>query len=120
MKNDTAITLQKLKDKVATLIRERDWEQFHNPKSLSMDIAIEAAELMEKFLWTDNRESLDEISKNRHEIEAELADVIIAALAFANNTKIDLSTAVHNKLVEIAKKYPIEKSKGRYTKYTKL
>lgn len=113
-------TVQELKDKVAKFVREREWEQFHSPENLSVAISIEAAELMEKFLWMDSKESREALAKNRQEIEDELADVIIAALAFANACSINVSSAVDKKITEICKKYPIEKSKGTNVKYTKL
>ena len=36
---------------------ERDWEQFHNPKDLSLAINIEAGELLELFLWKKPEEA---------------------------------------------------------------
>ena len=49
--------LQAIKAKVLAFARERDWEQFHSPKNLSMAIAAEAAELMEHFLWQSAEQS---------------------------------------------------------------
>jgi dCTP diphosphatase len=117
---DSNSTVLQLKEKVALFVQEREWEQFHTPKNLSMDIAVEAAELMEKFLWLEGAASQEEIDNNRQEIEDELADVLIGLLCFANASNIDLSNAFHKKLAKTAAKYPIEKSKGKHTKYTKL
>ena len=47
--NDEITTITEIRKKVEEFVRDRDWKQFHSPKSLSMSIAIEAAELMEKF-----------------------------------------------------------------------
>lgn len=119
--NDKDTTIQELKDQLAPLWKERDWGQFHTPKNLSMNIAVEAAELMELFLWsTDGKQSYKELKENRQEVERELADVIIAAISFALATKIDVAKAIEDKLVILAKKYPVELSKGKSTKYTKL
>lgn len=117
---DQITTLQELKTTVKNFVDERDWAQFHAPKNLAMCIAIEAAELMEKFQWMTTQASHDETDSNRDEIEQELADVIISALCFANITGIDISDAVDRKLKHNAQKYPIEKAKGKYTKYTQL
>jgi NTP pyrophosphatase (non-canonical NTP hydrolase) len=117
---DETTTIAQLKEMVAAFVHERDWEQYHSPKSLSMNLSVEAAELMEKFLWIDNAESRTEINKNRQEIEDELADVLMSVLCFANAAKIDISKAFNHKLALTAAKYPIEKSKGEHTKYTKL
>lgn len=115
---DEKQTLQQLKDTAAEFVRERDWNQFHSPKNLSMDIAIEAAELMEKFLWLDTQESRDELEKNRQEIEEEFADTLFALLCFANEAKIDMTRAFQHKISLVGQKYPVDEVKGRREKYT--
>ena len=86
-----------------------------------MKIAVEAGELMEKFVWAENNAaSFKELENNRKEIEDECADILILIAAFANACKIDLASAFMTKLEEAKKKYPIDKAKGRSTKYTKL
>jgi NTP pyrophosphatase (non-canonical NTP hydrolase) len=115
---DSKKTVQELKDIASQFIKERDWVQYHSPKNLSMNISIEAAELMEKFLWITTQESIQEVDKNRQEIADELADVLFGVLCFADVTNIDLSQAFEHKLAEAAKKYPIDKVKGKHEKYT--
>jgi len=117
---DKTTTVQELKDLVAKFIDEREWTQFHAPKNLSISIALEAAELMEKFQWCSLKESHDEAKTNRDEVEQELADVIITALCFARITNINVVKAIQEKMLINAKKYPVSKAKGRYTKYNKL
>lgn len=119
---DEQITLGSLKDKILAFARERDWEQFHNPKNLSMALAAEAAELMEHFLWARPEESGKRAAEpaRREEIGEELADVIIYALEFANVTGIDVAAAIEDKLAKNALKYPVEKARGRADKYTEL
>ncbi|HZW60680.1 MAG TPA: nucleotide pyrophosphohydrolase [Candidatus Babeliales bacterium] len=118
--SDTTKTIAQLKAQVAAFVKERDWDQFHSPKNLSMNISIEAAELMEKFLWVDSKASFDALEDNRQEIEDELADVFLAILCFCNAANIDLAQAFEKKFVATAEKYPVGKAKGRSTKYTKL
>ena len=101
--NDSTTTLQDLK-KIAQKFRdERDWQQFHSPKNLSMKISIEAAELMEKFVWLSTEASFQEIENNRQEIEDEMADVFICLVHFCNAANIDMSSAFLNKLKEVEK-----------------
>lgn len=101
-------------------MRDRDWEKYHSPKSLSMSVAIEAAELMEKFQWLSNEQSIELLQnkKKLKEIENELADIAIYILDFCNIAKIDLSSIILRKLEENVKKYPVEKVKGKSHKYT--
>ncbi|MDD3179741.1 MAG: MazG-like family protein [Opitutaceae bacterium] len=119
---DATATVGELRRRVTAFARERDWEQFHSPKNLCMALAAEAAELMEHFLWTESHASLAVArdGKKRPEIEAELADVVIYALEFANICGIDLAAAVEAKMAANAKKYPVEKARGRAVKYTEL
>ena len=119
---DKTTTVAELRERVLAFARERDWEQFHSPKNLSMALAAEAGELMEHFLWTDSKASADTARdpKRRTDIEDELADVVIYALEFANIAGIDLAAAIEAKLVKNARKYPVEKARGRSDKYTEL
>lgn len=119
---DGTARLSTLKRRVLAFAQERDWEQFHSPKNLSMALAAEAAELMEHFLWMTpeaSRTAVDD-SRRRKVIEEELADVVIYALQFANQTGIDLASAITNKMEINARKYPVEKARGRSDKYTEL
>lgn len=102
--------------------REREWEQFHAPKNLSMALAAEAAELMEHFLWVSSEESraVSADPAKRAKIAEELADVIIYALEFANATGLDAARSIEAKMAANAKKYPVEKARGRAVKYTEL
>lgn len=119
---DKTATLATLKTKVLAFARERDWEQFHAPKNLSMALAAEAGELMEHFLWGTPEESRTQLrdKKLRTKVEEELADVVIYALEFANMTGIDVAAAIEAKMAANAKKYPVEKARGRSVKYTEL
>ncbi|MFA6263302.1 MAG: nucleotide pyrophosphohydrolase [Candidatus Babeliales bacterium] len=117
---DQQKTVQELKDFVNNFVKEREWNQFHNAKSLSMAIAIEAAELMEHFLWINSHDSENIVTANRSDIEDEMADVMITLLCLCNAYNVDISDAMERKMVINKKKYPVEKAKGRYDKYTKL
>ena len=113
---DAATTVAELKRAMAEFVQARDWEQFHSPKNLSMSLAVEAAELMEHFLWMENAES--QIGKfdaaGRRAIGEEMADVACLLLAMSNATGIDLSEAISAKLVRNAEKYPAERYRSRY------
>lgn len=119
---DTRATVAELRERVMAFARERDWEQFHTPKNLSMALAAEAGELMEHFLWTESKDSAATLADahKREKIEEEIADVVIYALEFANIGGIDLAKAIEVKLAKNAAKYPVEKARGNARKYTEL
>jgi NTP pyrophosphatase (non-canonical NTP hydrolase) len=119
---DSSATLADLKSRVLAFARERDWEQFHAPKNLSMALAAEAGELMEHFLWAtpEQSQAVARDPAKRRKIEDELADVVIYALEFANVAGMDVAAAIGRKMADNAQKYPVEKSRGRSDKYTEL
>ena len=119
---DSSTSLAEIKSRVLAFAHERDWEQFHTPKNLSMALAAEAGELMEHFLWVTPEASRTIVQDPamRRKIEEELADVVIYALEFANMTGIDVAAAIEAKMAANAAKYPVEKAKGRSAKYTEL
>ncbi len=97
----------------------RDWSRFHTPRNLAASIAIEAGELLELFQWdVDGTEPPDDAQ--RRKIAQELADVGIYALLLAHSQGIDLAEAIAAKIEENERKYPVEKARGRSTKYTEL
>ena len=115
--NDSTTTVSDLKNLCDNFAKERDWQQFHTPRNLSMSIAVEAAELMELFLWIqDGQEHLP--ADKREAIENELADVVRAALLLANGAGIDVAAAIERKVKKDASKYPVEKCRGKSNKWT--
>lgn len=122
MMQDATTTVAALRERVMTFARERDWEQFHSPKNLSMALAAEAGELMEHFLWTESAASNAVVrdAAKRQKIADEIADVVIYALEFANVSELDLAAAIEAKLAQNAAKYPVEKARGNAKKYSEL
>jgi dCTP diphosphatase len=116
MPDDKNTTVDQLRHEIAAFIRERDWEQFHDPKNLSMAIATEAAELMEHFRWARNDASRDMVKDpaTRQAVAEELADVMAFALSFANAADIDITSTLRAKMAKNARKYPADQYKGRY------
>lgn len=113
-------SLQTLHQRLNEFVAERDWDQFHYPKNVAMALAAEAGELMEHFLWLTPEES-DRLSKEtRAEVELEAADILFFLVRFCDRLDIDLLKAAEKKLAINEKKYPVEKSRGKATKYTKL
>ena len=88
--------------------QERDWEQYHSPKNLSMALAVEASELLEIFQWMTPEESVG-IKSDPGQIQAvqdELADILNYVMRLADVLDVDVEKAVMNKIERNAKKYP--------------
>ena len=120
--SDEKTHVEELKQLVKAYRDERDWEQFHDPKNLAEDLVIEAGELLEHFLWKDKEQVAlylqDESAKS--EVADELADALHCVLLLSLAMDIDLTNATKVKMRKNAAKYPVEKAKGKATKYTKL
>lgn len=113
--NDATTTLAHLKKLVDGFVKERDWHQFHTPKNISMALSVEAAELMEFFLYGEHIQPGKE-----QEVAHEMVDILWWLLSLSNRAGIDIAAAFEEKIKLNAQKYPVEKSKGKATKYTDL
>jgi NTP pyrophosphatase (non-canonical NTP hydrolase) len=113
---DAVTTLAELKEALRRFAAEREWEAFHSPKNLSMSLAVEAAELMEHFLWVDSEASRQLVQDpvKLAEVADEAADVACLLLNLSNVLDLDLSEAIRTKMVKNALKYPVEKYRGRF------
>jgi NTP pyrophosphatase (non-canonical NTP hydrolase) len=112
--------IKELTEKIKRFRDGRDWLQFHNHKDMALSLVLEAAEVMEHFQWKSAEEVIKHGKSFKNEISEELADVAIYLFELADNLGIDLSNAIKKKLIKNSQKYPIEKARGRHTKYTKL
>ncbi|RKR73482.1 nucleotide pyrophosphohydrolase [Frondihabitans australicus] len=106
------MTTQGLGDELRTFTAERDWDQFHSPANLAKSISIEAGELLECFQWTDDADI--------ERVKSELADVLTYCLLLADKMGFDPEAIVREKLEITRQKYPVDKARGRSTKYDRL
>ena len=114
--------LKKINSEIEKLVHERDWDQFHSVKNLSMALSVESSELMEIFQWMSEEQSnqVHNDPKTLAKLEDEVADVFVYLMRIVSKSHINLEQAVSNKLKKNAEKYPIEKSKGNSKKYTEF
>ena len=110
--------LDALLERLRAFVAERDWEQFHSPKNLAMAMIVEAAELIEHFQWATEQESRELSPDKLAEVEQEIADTFIYLLRLSDVLGVDLIDAAQRKMDINARKYPVEKVKGRNDKYS--
>ncbi|OCB00125.1 nucleotide pyrophosphohydrolase [Clostridium beijerinckii] len=117
---DSENNINELKESVKKFCDDRDWEQFHNPKDLTIGISTEANELLSLFRFKskENMESMFNNLNKREEIEDETADIFFFLLRFAQMNNIDLSEVLKKKIEKNNEKYSIEKFKGSNKKYS--
>ena len=116
MTSDAQTTVAALRQAVAAFVDAREWRPFHSPKNLSMSIAIEAAELMERSQWLTTDEALAAVEDpaERAAVAEELADIIIYCLSLSNALDLDISSAVLGKLETNEHRYPADDFRGRF------
>ena len=112
--------LQGLIKRLRAFAGERDWEQFHSPKNLSMALSAEVAEIVEHFQWLTEEQSHELSPEKLATIKEEIGDVQIYLARLADKLDIDLLEAAQEKLDKNAAKYPIDKAKGNAKKYTEM
>lgn len=113
------MNLDELKKTLRAFAEERDWDQFHSPKNLSMALSVEAAELVEQFQWLTEQESGQLSPVKLQAVAEEIADIHIYLIRIADKLGVDIETAVNEKIEKNAQKYPPELSRGDASKYTK-
>lgn len=116
------LDLDKLMKELKVFAEERDWDQFHSVKNLSMALSVEVSELVEIFQWLSEEQSNSAKNdpKLKFKAEEEVADIFIYLLRIAGKLNIDLESVVKSKLKKNAEKYPVELAKGNAKKYTDL
>ena len=110
--------LTRVRELIRTFVRERAWEEFHDPKNLAMALAVEAAELLEEFQWLTEEESAKLLPDRRERVRLELADVLIYLLRLADKLDVDPLGAIDDKMALNEQKYPAERVRGSARKYT--
>jgi NTP pyrophosphatase (non-canonical NTP hydrolase) len=113
-------SLEEVNEALRAFVAARDWDQFHTPKNLAMAIAGEAGELLEHFQWLGPEESAALPPAKRDAVALEAADVLLFLLRLCDKLQIDLLAAAARKLELNAVRYPVEKARGRATKYDEL
>lgn len=112
--------LENLLTRIKKFRDDRDWKQFHNHKDMAISIVLEATELLEHFQWKDEKEIEGTVKEKKEELEDEIADIFVYLLELSDNLGIDIINATEKKLKKNEIKYPVEKTKGKATKYNRL
>jgi NTP pyrophosphatase (non-canonical NTP hydrolase) len=102
--------LKDLRERQEDFIQERNWEQFHTPKSIAMALSVEANELTELFQWHDNlpADAYTDHPDIHDAVEDELADILIYTLSMATQFNVNLADAATHKLEKNAERYDPE------------
>jgi len=112
--------LDEIARKLEDFAVNRDWNQFHSPKNLSMALIVEVAELVEELQWLTEDQSKKLTNEKLANVREEIGDIFIYLIRLSSKLKIDLISAANEKILKNELKYPVDKSKGNAKKYSEL
>lgn len=113
-------TVKDITKRIIAFRDARNWKPFHNPKDVALSLVLEAGEVMEHFQWKSKEEMEKYVIEAKEKIGEELADVLYWVLLLGHDLDIDVFDALSKKMKINEAKYPVEKAKGKHTKYDKL
>ena len=104
---------KKINDEINKFVNERDWDQFHSPKNLSMALSVEASELVEIYQWQKEDEYKKNDLKINNAVRDELVDIFFYLTRICQKLNIDLEKSFYEKMEKNRTKYPVDKFKGK-------
>ena len=107
--NDQTTTIAELRESMRSFTNKRGWNNGENALNLIMSLSIETAELMEIFQWLHSNEAYNDVKDNSEKYEhlqEEIADIFWYLMRICDHYNVDLTTAVEDKKVKNALKYP--------------
>jgi NTP pyrophosphatase (non-canonical NTP hydrolase) len=113
-------SIDEIKIALQSFAKDRDWDQFHSPKNLSMALAGEAGELLECFQWLTEEQSKNLSEKQLLAVADEIADVQLYLIRLADKLGLNILAECNRKIAINAEKYPVDKSMGKSDKYTNI
>jgi len=114
-----SVDIPKIHEAYSKFVNERDWDQFHSIKNLSMALSVESSELVEIFQWMTEDDS-NKVAINptlKTKVEEELSDIFVYLLRIAHKSEVDLEKVIFEKILKNSEKYPVDKVKGSSKKY---
>jgi NTP pyrophosphatase (non-canonical NTP hydrolase) len=117
---DDTTTLAALRARLRAFNTEREWGRYHSPRNLAMAVTVEAGELLELYLWSEDAGPQPAVATRAPRVADEAADVLISLLNLCEAAGVDLAAATEAKLAKNAAKYPVEKARGRMEKSDEL
>lgn len=104
--------LNEMHQLTADFLKARKWDSL-SAGDLTKAIAIEVAELMEHFQWS---ESFGEDESEKEELGLEVADILFYLITFCLRKDIDMYNMFKTKLNRSKEKYPASAFKEKHDK----
>jgi len=109
--------MEELKKNLKDFVEKREWFKYHSPKNLAIGLSVEAAELLEIFIWLTEEESKELDKKQLTVLKEEIGDIMIYLINLAEQFDLDPLECAKQKLELNKSKYPSNLVKGSAKKY---
>lgn len=98
-----------LRDRMRQFTHDRDWEQFHDPKSLMLALVGEVGELSELMQWVPAEDAAAQLKAEplATRVAEEISDVLLYLVRLADVLDVDLATAANAKLTASESRFPV-------------
>ena len=115
------MNIEEIKERIRIFSEERDWDQFHSPKNLSMALSAEVGELLDILQWIKEEDTrIENIEEETLKlVKEELADIFYYVIRISDKLNIHLEKEIINKMKINEQKYPVKLSKGNSKKYNR-
>ncbi len=104
--------------KMTSIYQARDWDQFHSPKNMAIDLGSEVGEILDHFKWVTEEESKRLKPEILNQVKEEIGDAFRSLIYLAAKLGIDPVAAAEEKLPLLEQRYPVERAKGKSLKHT--
>ncbi len=106
--------IEQLVAEVRRFAEERDWVQFHDPKSLVLALMGEVGEMAELIQWlpADKAAEVASTPPLQRRVADELADVFTYLLRLSDVLDVDLERAFAEKLERSRRRFPVDAVRG--------
>lgn len=111
--------MQNIQNIIKDFSKQRDWDQFHNPKNIAMALSVETAELVEIFQWLEPQQALNLDENKQEHLKEEVADIAVYLLRICMAYDINLEEAIISKMKKNEIKYPLVDLDGNKIEYGK-
>lgn len=107
-------SLTGIRDRMRDFTCERDWEKFHDPKSLALALVGEVGELAELLQWlpADEAARLADQEPLNARLGEEISDVLVYLVRLADVCGVELPEAVARKMESSEGRYPRDQFLG--------
>jgi NTP pyrophosphatase (non-canonical NTP hydrolase) len=113
------MNMENIKKRILEFSQDRNWEEFHNPKNLSMALSVEASELLEIFQWLSLEQAENLQEEKKEHARQEIADIAVYLIRMCIKLDIDLEKAILDKMILNEQKYPLIDEHGNQIAYGK-